>query len=206
MFNRQRKARVLFALSDVFLAALAFEGAYQTRVLLHLEREFYLTVERKALVLGFSLLALVGIGLWLEIYEKLDAGHPRLILRDAARQCAYSALFLVVFEYLLRLDLSRFFLSLFVTYEWVALLLFRLTAGRLVGVIRREFAGPHYVMVVGTGGRARRLGEALERSVDYGVRLRGFLSDQPVEAPAEISLRAGYRVRPIAELSAILRQ
>jgi exopolysaccharide biosynthesis polyprenyl glycosylphosphotransferase len=32
------------------------------------------------------------------------------------------------------------------------------------------------------------------------------LSDQPVEAPAEISLRAGYRVRPIAELSAILRQ
>jgi exopolysaccharide biosynthesis polyprenyl glycosylphosphotransferase len=206
MFNRQRKARVLFALSDVFLAALAFEGAYQTRVLLHLEREFYLTVERKALVLGFSLLALVGIGLWLEIYEKLDAGHPRLILRDAARQCAYSALFLVVFEYLLRLDLSRFFLTLFVAYEWVALLLFRLTAGRVVGVIRREFAGPHYVMVVGTGARARRLGEALERSVDYGVRLRGFLSDQPVEAPGVISLRAGYRVRPIAELSAILRQ
>jgi len=206
MFNRQRKARVLFALSDVFLATLAFEAAYRTRVLLHLEREFYLTVERKALVLGFSLLALVGIGLWLEIYEKLDAGHPRLILRDVARQCAYSALFLVVFEYLLRLDLSRFFLTLFVAYEWMTLLLFRLTAGRLVGVIRREFAGPHYVMVVGTGARARRLGEALERSVDYGVRLRGFLSDQPVEAPAEISLRAGYRVQPIAELSAILRQ
>jgi exopolysaccharide biosynthesis polyprenyl glycosylphosphotransferase len=206
MFNRQRKARVLFALSDVFLAVLAFEAAYRTRIVLHLEHEFYLTVERKALVLGFSLLALVGIGLWLELYEKLDAGHPRLILRDAARQCAYSALFLVVFEYLLRLDLSRFFLSLFVTYEWVALLLFRLTAGRLVGVIRREFAGPHYVMVVGTGERARRLGEALERSVDYGVRLRGFLSDQQVEAPGDIRLRANYRVRPIAELSVILRQ
>jgi exopolysaccharide biosynthesis polyprenyl glycosylphosphotransferase len=206
MFNRQRKARVLFALSDVFLAVLAFEAAYQTRLLLHLEREFYLTIERKALVLGFSLLALVGFGLWLELYEKLDAGHPRLILRDAARQCAYSALFLVVFEYLLRLDLSRFFLALFVTYEWVALLLFRLTAGRLVGVIRREFAGPHYVMVVGTGARARRLGDALERSVDYGVRLRGFLCDQQVEAPGEICLRASYRVRPIAELSAVLRQ
>ena len=206
MFNRQRKARVLFALSDVILATLAFEGAYQTRLLLHLERDFYLTVERKALVLGFSLLALVGIGLWLEMYEKLDAGHPRLILRDAARQCAYSALFLVVFEYVLRLDLSRFFLTLFVTYEWVLLLLFRLTAGRLVGVIRREFAGPHYVMVVGTGTRARRLGEALERSVDYGVRLRGFLSDEPEAAPGEIGLRASYRVRPIAELSGVLRE
>ena len=206
MFNRQRKARVLFALSDVLLAALAFEAAYRTRVLLHLEREFFLTVEGKALVLGFSVLTLVGIGLWLEIYEKLDAGHPRLILRDAARQCAYSALFLVVFEYVVRLDLSRFFLTLFVTYEWVALLLFRLTAGRLVGLIRREFAGPHYVMVVGTGARALRLGEALERSVDYGVRLRGFLSDQQADAPGEISLRACYRVRPIAELSAVLRQ
>jgi len=206
MFNRQRKARVLFALSDVILAVLAFEGAYQTRILLHLEHEFYLTVERKALVLGFSLVALVGIGLWLEIYEKLDAGHPRIILRDAARQCAYSALVLVVFEYLLRLDLSRFFLTLFVTYEWVALLLFRLTAGRLVGVIRREFAGPHYVMVVGTGERARRLGEALERSVDYGVRLRGYLSDDPAGAPGEIRLRASYGVRPIAELPALLRE
>ena len=45
MFGRHRKARVLFGLSDVLLAALAFEAAYQTRVLLHLERAFYLNVE-----------------------------------------------------------------------------------------------------------------------------------------------------------------
>jgi exopolysaccharide biosynthesis polyprenyl glycosylphosphotransferase len=38
------------------------------------------------------------------------------------------------------------------------------------------------------------------------VRLRGFLSDQQADAPGEISLRACYRVRPIAELSAVLRQ
>ena len=162
MFSRQRKARVLFGLSDVILAALAFEGAYQTRVLLHLERDFFLTIERKALVLGFSLLAWVAIGVWLEIYEKLDSGHPRVILRDTARQCAYGALCLVVFEYLLRLDLSRFFLALFALYAWVVLLIFRLTAGRVIGVIRREFAAPHYVMVVGTGERARRLAAALE--------------------------------------------
>ena len=54
MFSRQRKARVLFGLSDIFLATLAFEAAYQTRALLHLEHEFYLLVERKALVLGVS--------------------------------------------------------------------------------------------------------------------------------------------------------
>src|SRR5215831_3820338 len=135
MFARHRKARVLFGLSDILLAALAFEAAYQTRAVLHLEHEFFLTVDKKALVLAFSLAAWVLIGLWLEVYEKLDSGHPRVILRDTARQCAYGALCLIVFEYVFRLDLSRFFLVLFSAYAWIIMLLFRLTAGRAVGVI-----------------------------------------------------------------------
>src|SRR5271157_5789603 len=206
MFTRPRKARVLFGLSDIILAALAFEAAYQTRAVLHLEHTFYLTVESMALVLGFALVAWVAIGLWLGVYEKLDSGHPRVILRDTARQCAYGALCLVLFEYVLRLDLSRFFLGLFSAYAWVLLLLFRLTAGRVVGVIRREFAAPHYVMVVGTGERAIRMAEALEQSAEYGVRLRGFLSEQTENAPHEIALGALYNVQPIGELPSILRQ
>jgi exopolysaccharide biosynthesis polyprenyl glycosylphosphotransferase len=196
----------LFGLSDVILATLAFEAAYQTRAVLHFERAFYMTAERKALVLGFALLAWVVIGLWLEVYEKLDSGHPRVILRDSFRQCAWGALCLVVFEYALRLDLSRPFLALFAGYAWVLLLLFRLTAGRMVGVIRREFAAPHYVMVVGTGERAIRMAEALEQSAEYGVRLRGFLSEASETAPAEIALGAVHKVRPIADLPSILRQ
>jgi exopolysaccharide biosynthesis polyprenyl glycosylphosphotransferase len=205
MFGRHRKARVLFALSDVLIAALAFEAAYQTRVVLHLERAFYLTVERKALVLACALAAWVAIGLWLEVYEKLDIGNPRVILRDAARQCSYGVLCLIVFEYVFRLDLSRFFLILFSVYAWVLLLLFRLTAGRVVGIIRREFAAPHYVMVVGTGARAIHLARGLEQSSDYGVRLRGFLSEGAA-APPEIQLRGSYKVLPIADLPSILRQ
>jgi exopolysaccharide biosynthesis polyprenyl glycosylphosphotransferase len=205
MFSRHRKARVLFGLSDVLVAAVAFEAAYQTRTLLHLEHPFYLTVERKALVLGFALAAWVAIGLWLGIYEKLDSGHPRVIVRDAFRQCAYGVLGLIVFEYVFRLDLSRFFLILFATYAWILLLLFRLTAGRVVGVIRREFAAPHYVMVVGTGERAVRLARGLEQSRDYGVRLSGFLSETP-DAPSQIQLRVSYKVLPVTDLPAILRQ
>jgi exopolysaccharide biosynthesis polyprenyl glycosylphosphotransferase len=205
MFSRHRKARVLFGLSDVVLVALAFEAAYQTRSLLNLEHVFYLTVQQKALVLGFSLLAWVAIGVWLEIYEKLDSGHPLVILRDSARQCVYGSLALIIFEYGLRLDLSRFFLSLFAGFAWFLLLMFRLVAGRLVGIIRREFAAPHYVMVVGTGERAVRLAEALEQSADYGIRLRGFLAEAP-GAPADIVLRETHRVRPIAELPSILQQ
>jgi exopolysaccharide biosynthesis polyprenyl glycosylphosphotransferase len=204
MFSRQRKARVLFGLSDLILAAAGFETAYQLRAFLHLEHAFYLTIERKALVLGFSLLALVMIGIGLEIYEKLDSAHPGVILRDTTRQCAYTAMALVVFEYLMRLDLSRSFVALFAGFAWILLVLFRTTAGRVVGVIRREFAAPHYVMVVGTGERARKIAAALERSAEYGVRLRGFLAEQP-NAPGEIALAGAYKVRPVHELQSILR-
>ena len=205
MFGRHRKARVLFGLSDVLLTTLAFEAAYQTRTVLHLERAFYLTVERKALVLAFALAAWVTMGLWLAVYEKLDIGNPRVILRDAARQCGYAALCMVVFEYVFRLDLSRFFLVLFSFYAWVLLLLFRLMAGRMVGIIRREFAASHYVMVVGTGERAIRMARGLEQSSEYGIRLRGFLSES-AGGPTEIQLRAHYNVLPIADLQSILRQ
>jgi exopolysaccharide biosynthesis polyprenyl glycosylphosphotransferase len=205
MFSRQRKARVLFGLSDIVLAAAGFEAAYQTRSILHLEHIFFLTVEKKALVLGFSLLAWVAIGLWLGVYEKLDSGHPRIILRDSFRQAAYGAVCLVLFEYLLRLDLSRFFLLVFSAYAWVLLLAFRLLAGRLVGVIRREFAAPRYVMVVGTGERALALARGIEASAEYGIRLRGFLAEAP-GADARVNLGAAYEVRPLGDLTAIFRK
>jgi exopolysaccharide biosynthesis polyprenyl glycosylphosphotransferase len=204
MFSRHRKARVLFGLSDIVLVALAFEGAYQTRAFLPLERTFFLTTDKNALVLGSSLVAWILIGLWLGIYEKLDSGHPLIVLRDSARQCAYGALCLIVIEYVLRLDLSRFFLLLFSAYAWVLLLIFRLLAGRLIGLIRREFAAPHYVMVVGTNERAVRLARDLERSAEYGVRLRGFLAET-ARAPESIALAENYPISPVRDLPAILR-
>src|SRR5579872_2795637 len=124
MFSRQRKARVLFGLSDLILATVAFEIAYQLRAVLHLEHQFFLTIERKALVMGFSLLAWVMIGIWLEIYEKLDSAHPAVILRDTTRQCVYGALGLVLFQYAIRLELSRFFVALFAVFAWILLVTF----------------------------------------------------------------------------------
>lgn len=206
MFSRPRKARVLYGLSDICLVSAAFLTAYQTRAVLHLSNAFYLNHELQALLLGSALVAWLTIGRWLEIYDRLDSAHPRIIVRDTARQCFYGALFLVVFEYLLRLDLSRSFVALFAATAWVLLLLFRLTAGRMVGVFRRGFAAPHYVMVVGTSARARRLATDLERSLEYGVKLRGFLSERPGSAPSEIALDAAYPVYPIRDLPSLLRE
>jgi exopolysaccharide biosynthesis polyprenyl glycosylphosphotransferase len=206
MFSRQhRKAGVLFGLSDILLTAVAFEAAYQTRLLLHLEHVFFLTVPIKALLLGFSLATWVTLGVWLRIYDKLDSGDPRIILRDSSRQCGYGVLCLVIFQYLLRLDLSRPFLALFAAYCWILLLVFRLTAGRLVGLVQREFGATHHVMLVGLGPRTQRLGEELERSAQHGIRLKGFLADVPTEL-TEIRLGSVYPVFPLTELTALLRR
>ncbi len=205
MFRHQRNARALFALSDVVLATAAFEIAYLARAIQHWHFLFYLTFEQKALVLGFSLFAWVTIGWWLKVYDKLDSAPPGDILRDSVRQCAYGGLCLLVFQYALRMDLSRFFLVLYSALVWVLLLVFRLTAGRVVSIVRREFSAPHYCMVVGTGERAIRLARVVEESAKYGVRLRGFFSESG-GGPSEITLGAVHKVYPIAELPSFLRQ
>jgi exopolysaccharide biosynthesis polyprenyl glycosylphosphotransferase len=203
--GRYRKARVLFGLSDIALTALGFWAAYQTRVWLRLEHLFFLDFPTKVLLLGFCMLSWLLIGLWLQVYDRLDSGVPRIILRDTFRQCGYGAISLVVFEFALRLDLSRPFLALIAGYSWVLLCLFRLTAGSLVGVVRREFGGPHFVMIVGLADRAQRLGEDLERSAQYGIKLVGFLAEVPTEI-TEVQLSVAYKVYPLEDLREILRR
>ena len=184
---------------------MAFELAYRTRLLLHFEHVFYLVVPIKALVLGFSLSMWVLTALWLKVYDQLNAGDPRVILRDSVRQCVSGAVCLVLFQYALRLELSRPFLVLFVAFAWLFLFLFRIFAGRLVGLIRREFGALHYVMVVGTGERALHLGEVLERSQSFGIRLRGFLSEDG-QPHSEIRLDGVYPVLPLSDLPKLLER
>lgn len=206
MFSRQhRKARVLFGLSDILLIAGAFEAAYHTRVSMQLERVFFIRRPEHALVLGFVLLAWVALGVWLRIYERLNSADPRTILTGTARQCGYGMLALIVFEYLLRMDLSRPFLLFFFAYAWTAMFLFRMAGTRLMGVFRREFAEPHFVMVAGTGERALRLARLLERSGHYGIRLLGFLAENGC-ATRQVTLARTYAVWPIAHLSDLLRK
>ncbi len=203
MFSRHyRKVKAIFGLTDVVLTSFAFILAYQTRIRLNLEKQFYLDLPVAALLLVVSILCWIAIGYWFNIYEKLDSAHPRLVLRDTFRQCALGAISLVVAEYMLRLDLSRSFVALFAVYAWILLCLFRINAARAIGAVRREFGTAHFVMVVGSGDSARNLGEALERSSDYGIRLMGFLDNEP----GQIELSQTYRRYPLAQLPELLRQ
>ena len=167
------------------------------------ERVFFLTRPVTALLTGWSMLIWVALGYWWAIYDRLDSAHPRVILRDAFRQCALGAASVVLLQFLMRLDLSRSFVALFAVTAWVFLCLFRLNAGRAAGMIRREFGGPRYVMVVGVGEPGLRLGRELEAAADYGVHLTGFLTEEPA---GEIQLAARYPVHALRELPDLLRE
>lgn len=206
VFSRHhRKARALFGLSDVVLTALAFEAAYQLRLHLPFDRTFFIAVPSKAILLGSSILMWVLIGYWLNIYERLDSAHPRVIVRDTFRQCVLGTICLVLLEFMLRLDLSRSFIGMFSVLSWTMLCLFRWKAGSLVGVIRREFGMPQHVMVVGVGPNAMRIAELLELSRPYGVRLVGFLSEDGVNEDT-LQLSEKYPVYPLSALSRVLQR
>lgn len=203
MFSRHyRKVKAIFAATDVLLTSIAFIAAYETRLRLHLEKNFYIDFPVAVLLLILSSLCWVAIGYWFNVYEKLDSAHPSVVLRDTFRQCALGTICLVVAEFLLRLDLSRSFVLLVAVYTWVLLCLFRINAARVIGGLRREFGAAHYVMVVGSGENALRMGEALEKSADYGIRLMGFLDDQP----GTVTLTHEYERHMLATLPDLLRR
>jgi len=185
---------------------VAFVAAYQTRLLLNSQQPFHwvfhIDFRVTVLLLFISLLAWLAIGYWFNIYEKLDSAHPRVVLRDTFRQCFLGAICLVVAEYMLRLDLSRFFVALFGLYAWILLCLFRINAARVIGAVRKQFGTAHFVMVVGSNERARHLGEALERSADYSIRLVGFLDEES----GQVELAQTYKKYPLSGLPELLRE
>ena len=205
VFHRHhRKVRVLFALADVLIATLAFEAAYQTRIRLPLENVFFLQVPVKALLVGAVALLWPLFGYWLNIYDRLDSANPRVIVRVSFQQTALGVIGLVLVEYMLRLELSRSFTALFATYSFLVLCLCRWKAGAAMGWVRREFGATHYVLVVGTGERARNLGRALEQSARYGIRLVGFLDETNQPALQQIELSRAYPLHPISQLPSLL--
>ena len=208
MFDRHRqKAVVLFALADVILTVCAFEAAYQTRVALPLPRVFFIVTPVKALLLGGTLALWLGIGAWLGVYHKLYGNNTRAAIRDTFLQVFLGVVGLVTFQYLLdpQLDISRLFIGLFAAYNLVFLLVYRVSAGRLRGFIRRQFGAQTFYLVVGCGPKAREMGRGLEAAREYGVQLVGFV-DPVGSAGSKIDLGQTYPVRKLDELAATVRE
>jgi exopolysaccharide biosynthesis polyprenyl glycosylphosphotransferase len=203
--GHRRKVRILFGLLDILIVGAAFELAYWTRVRMELSHNFFQTPSVEALLMGWSIVAWLAFGYWWDLYDRIDSAHPRVILRDAFRQCLMGAVLLVLFEYLNRLDLSRAFVGLFASYAWIILCLVRLNSGRILRLLRREFGAAHYVLIAGLGEPARRLGRQLEAEAQYGVRLSGFLADSTDDPTDAVELERSYPVHPMTKLPEMLR-
>ena len=201
-----RKLQAIFTITDPLLISIAFVAAYQTRLRLNFEKPFYwlfyIEFRVAALLLLVSLVCWLAIGHWFKIHEKLESARPSVVLRDTFRQCFLGAICLVLSEFMLRLDLSRVFVFLFAAYSWVLLSLFRGNAVSVIGAVRRKFGTAHFVMVVGSGERARHIGQALEQSSPYGIRLMGFLD----EKPGQVQLSRSYEQFPLSALPDLLRR
>jgi exopolysaccharide biosynthesis polyprenyl glycosylphosphotransferase len=205
--SQQRKTKILFGLADILLTSAAFELAYRVRSWLPLSNEFFLVPDVKTLLLCFCALTWVAAGYWLNVYGKLDAARIRVILRDSARQVAYSALALTVFIVGLQQKISRPFLALFVLLSWLFLAGFRIAARNLVPVLSRGFGLKRYILIVGLGKRAEHLGRNLEEFYEDGLRIRGFLAPPDANpAPGTVRLSRDYPVFPLGNLRAMLAQ
>ncbi len=206
MFSRRRrKLRFLFGAADVLLLLAAFEAAYRTRLDLPFEHLFYLLTPTKALLVGFSIPVWVLTALWLGIYDRLEPGRPLKTIADSFRQSLAGGISVVLFQYALRLDLSRVFMALFAFYACLLTALFRIVAVRVSLSLRSRLAEPQHLLVIGTGERARRLGETVERAPESGARLAGFVSEDLEPEPGLNSLRLAseypvYRVDQLPEL------
>ncbi|HEY3836144.1 MAG TPA: sugar transferase [Bryobacteraceae bacterium] len=211
MFSSQhRKARLLFELSDLLLTIAAFYTAYAVRAqITFLENYFFISPSERTLVIGFCLITAVALGRWLDVYEKLDSGQPAAILRDAFSQSAYLSLALLVFQYLLRLDLSRPFLGFFAIFSWLFFSLFRLLSGPLIGWVRKKFGALRYILIVGSGPRALQLAETIEAANDRGLRIKGFVVWDAADTAADssnVSADLGYPIYSLNEITPLLRR
>jgi exopolysaccharide biosynthesis polyprenyl glycosylphosphotransferase len=207
MFTRHyRKVKAILGFTDSILISFAFVAAYQTRFRLNFEKPFYwvfyIDFRVAALLLLVSLVCWLAIGYWCNIYEKIESAQLGVVLRDTFRQCFLGAICLVLTEYMLRLDLSRVFAVLFSTYSFVLLCLFRINAAPVIGAVQRKFGSTRFVMVVGSGARARHLGRALERSAAHGIHLMGFLDEEP----GKVQLSRSYEQFPLSSLPELLRR
>lgn len=202
MFGRHKKKRILlFALADVIITILTFQIAYVIRASLPLEHVFFLLPPTKALLIGASILTWVGLGFLLRVYDRLESGEPRTVIKGSLQQVAAGTLLIVSLLFLAKQDISRSFIALFAFCNVIALVIARASARYL----RRRFGSTSFFLIVGAGETGRQVAKAFEQAEPYGMKLLAFVDIVEPPAPAEIVLDHAYPVHALAELPALLR-
>jgi exopolysaccharide biosynthesis polyprenyl glycosylphosphotransferase len=179
VFSRQQRTlRPVLIAFDLLLVWAAFELAYYSRAALPLERLFFLTVAVKTSMLLLAQAVWLLLGILIGSYERTLLEPVGSIVSRTRRQCLYLLVALVVYQYLQRLDLSRFFLGLICVYTGLFTGAFRLLLDWLARRYWKRLVMPSHMYVAGTGEAAIRIGRLIESSERFGLHLDGFLGDQ----------------------------
>jgi exopolysaccharide biosynthesis polyprenyl glycosylphosphotransferase len=177
--HHRKKIQLLFAVTDALFTILAFEAAYHTRANLELKQLiFFLPLQTHILLLAFCVGVWVALGSLQRVYEYLDSATPSRVLVNSLRQCLVGTACVVLFQYLLRLELSRGFLFLFFAYDLVLLAVFRWNSRRLVGVFQRGFGSPYHILIVGQRDKAALLLKQLSQGSPFRIHVSAIICEE----------------------------
>ena len=208
MFTRRaRLLWLLLILSEIILAALAFESAYLLRTITPGLPLFFLSPGVIVALLVIAAVLWAGTGLVLGVYRHPDGFDARRTLRETLRQSFWFALLIAAAIFALKLgEISRTFVILFLFLNLLAQAAYRLMAHRMREVLQRGFADHRHYLIVGTGPAASEVARLIEKNKDSDDSVIGFLreSDAPAREEDSVGLGGRYPVWDLSELPRML--
>jgi len=178
---QRKKVSLALALTDIALVSLAFWLAYLTRISVSFkagfERIFFIEPNRRFTLILVTVASWLVIAAYSNLYEHLDSAQWTRIVRSTFRQCILATLSVVIFEYLVRWDLSRSFLLFLFLYAFVVLSIFRINSKKIIRLVLREFGAPYHIVIVGPERPAKELGHQIVQGSAFRISIVDILDD-----------------------------
>jgi exopolysaccharide biosynthesis polyprenyl glycosylphosphotransferase len=138
---------------------------------------FFLRPDIHLLLLVFCGGVWVALGLSNGVYQLLYSSNLARMLNNTFRQCFLGTAAVVLFEYLLRLNLSRGFLLLFLLWNLSLLVVFRRLSPRFLSIFQRGFGAPYRLVLVGSERRTREFSELVSRDTPFRIEVIARLAE-----------------------------
>ena len=166
MFTRRtRLLRFLLIVSELVLLALSFELTYLVRSHLPRLQLFYFSSREFIGLLLTALLLWAGSALVVGAYRGSQSYEAWSVWRRTAAQTFWFGVSLMTAIYLLKLgDISRFFVALFVVFNFLVQAAYRLSARKMRRLLQQGFAGPRHYLIVGMSAKALEVAHLIEKS------------------------------------------
>ena len=136
------------------------------------------TLEDYLVILGCSLPLFNAVLSILGAYNSMRFSSYWRILRISIFAGALVFLLQGSVLYILKLDLSRSFLAVFVCLSSVGILLLRINVLLLLRFFRLRGKNFRNILIFGTGAQARKIHQEVVKNPEHGVRVVGFVAEE----------------------------